>query len=130
MTLHFSVPLVHVDTLDEDDEDLVTIVEKEKIDIEKKVVMVTDRFRTVEKLLYCDNLQDFLVQGNLKFSFPDIGLILDRENLQLEKMISKGKFISNSHSIKILRIVLTCSSVLRKLSHSENHNVILFTTLI
>ena len=40
-------------------------MEKEKIDLEKKVVMVTDKFRTVEKLLYCDNLEDFLAQGKI-----------------------------------------------------------------
>ena len=96
-----SVPLVHVEPDDEDEEDLgmsseifldiiskiilsrysflcnllhlrlllkavtskVTIVEKEKFDVEKKVVTVTDKFRTVEKILSCDNLEDFLIQG-------------------------------------------------------------------
>ena len=41
----------------------VTIVEKEKFDVEKKIVTVTDKFRTVEKILSCDNLEDFLIQG-------------------------------------------------------------------
>ena len=96
-----SVPLVHVEPDDEDEEDLgmsseiildiiskiilsrysflcnllqlrlllkavtpkVTIVEKEKFDVEKKIVTVTDKFRTVEKILSCDNLEDFLIQG-------------------------------------------------------------------
>ena len=43
---------------------MVTVVEKEKFDVEKKAVTVTDRFRTVEKLLMCESLQDFLLQGN------------------------------------------------------------------
>ena len=59
-----SVPLVHVQAGDSEDEELVTVVEKEKFDVEKKAVTVTDRFRTVEKLLMCENLQDFLLQGN------------------------------------------------------------------
>ena len=41
----------------------VTIVEKDKIDVEKKVVTITDKYRTVEKILSCENLEDFLVQG-------------------------------------------------------------------
>ena len=48
-----------------DDEELVTVVEKEKIDVERKVVIVTDKFRTVEKVLMPDNLQDFLNQGEI-----------------------------------------------------------------
>ena len=59
-----SVPLLHVQAGDSEDEELVTVVEKEKFDVEKKAVTVTDRFRTVEKLLMCENLQDFLLQGN------------------------------------------------------------------
>ena len=58
-----SVPLVHVDGGESDDEELVTVVEKEKIDVEKKAVIVTDKFRTVEKMLMAENLQDFLNQG-------------------------------------------------------------------
>ena len=58
-----SVPLVHVEGGESDDEELVTIVEKEKIDVEKKAVIVTDKFRTVEKLLMSENLKDFLNQG-------------------------------------------------------------------
>ena len=42
---------------------MVTVVEKEKFDVERKAVTVTDRFRTVEKLLLCENLPDFLLQG-------------------------------------------------------------------
>ena len=42
------------------------MVEKEKLDVERKAVMVADRFRTVEKVLLCENLQDFLIQGSLK----------------------------------------------------------------
>ena len=38
------------------------------MDTEKKVVIVTDRFRTVEKILNCDNLEDFLIQGNILFN--------------------------------------------------------------
>ena len=60
---HTSVPLVHVQAGDSEDEELVTVVEKEKFDVERKAVMVTDRFRTVEKVLLCENLQDFLIQG-------------------------------------------------------------------
>ena len=45
----------------------VTIVEKEKFDIQKKTVIVTDKFRTVEKILACENLKDFLAQGMLYF---------------------------------------------------------------
>ena len=41
----------------------MTIVEKDKIDVEKKVVTITDKYRTVEKILHCENLEDFLVQG-------------------------------------------------------------------
>ena len=59
----FSVPLVHVEACESEDEELVTVVEKDKIDIEKKVVIVTDKFRTVEKMLMPDNLEDFLIQG-------------------------------------------------------------------
>ena len=60
-----SVPLLHVQAGDSEDEELVTVVEKEKFDVEKKAVTVTDRFRTVEKLLMCENLQDYLLQGNV-----------------------------------------------------------------
>ena len=59
------MPLVHVDGGESDDEELVTVVEKEKIDVERKVVIVTDKFRTVEKVLMPDNLQDFLNQGEI-----------------------------------------------------------------
>ena len=41
----------------------VTIVEKEKIDGERKVLTITDKFRTVEKILSCVTLEDFLLQG-------------------------------------------------------------------
>ena len=61
----FSVPLIHVDGCESEDEELVTVVEKEKIDVDKKVVIVTDKFRTVEKMLMPENLQDFLNQGKL-----------------------------------------------------------------
>ena len=64
-TWYFSVPLVHVDGGESDDEELVTVVEKEKVDAERKVVIVTDNFRTVEKMLMPDNLQDFLNQGEI-----------------------------------------------------------------
>lgn len=60
---YFSVPLVHVPAGDSEDEELVTVVEKEKFDVKKKAVTVTDRFRTVGKVLLCENLQDFLLQG-------------------------------------------------------------------
>ena len=59
------MPLVHVDGGESDDEELVTVVEKEKIDVERKVVIVTDKFRTVEKMLMPENLQDFLNQGEI-----------------------------------------------------------------
>ena len=49
------------------------MVEKEKFDVEKKAVTVTDKFRTVEKLLFCENLQDFLLQG--KGSQPRLSII-------------------------------------------------------
>ena len=62
---YFSVPLVHVDGGESDDEELVTVVEKDKIDVERKVVIVTDKFRTVEKVLMPHNLQDFLNQGEI-----------------------------------------------------------------
>ena len=58
---YFSVPLVHVDG----GESVVTVVEKEKIDVDRKVVIVTDKYRTVEKVLMPDNLQDFLNQGEI-----------------------------------------------------------------
>ena len=57
------MPLLHVDGCESEDEELVTVVEKEKIDVDKKVVIVTDKFRTVEKMLMPENLQDFLNQG-------------------------------------------------------------------
>lgn len=41
----------------------VTIVEKEKFDGERKVLTITDKFRTVEKILSCVTLEDFLLQG-------------------------------------------------------------------
>ena len=41
----------------------MTVVEKEKIDNEKKAVIVTDKFRTVEKMVMSENLLDFLNQG-------------------------------------------------------------------
>ena len=62
----FQLPAyVHVGGGEPDDEELVTVVEKEKIDVERKVVIVTDKFRTVEKMLMPDNLQDFLNQGEI-----------------------------------------------------------------
>ena len=57
------MPLVHVEPGDSEDEELVTVVEKEKLDIEKKVLTVQDKFRTVEKVLMVENLEDFLLQG-------------------------------------------------------------------
>ena len=53
-----------------EEEDLVTIVEKEKFDAEKKTIIVTDRFRTIEKLLRCDSLEDCLCQGEGDFARP------------------------------------------------------------
>ena len=59
---------------------MVTVVEKEKFDVERKAVTVTDRFRTVEKLLLCENLPDFLLQGNgsqsAKVIFQDLTLLI------------------------------------------------------
>ena len=43
------MPLVHVDGGESDDEELVTVVEKEKIYVDRKVVIVTDKFRTFFK---------------------------------------------------------------------------------
>ena len=45
----------------------MTIVEKDKIDVEMKVVTITDKYRTVEKILSCENLEDFLVQGKVQY---------------------------------------------------------------
>ena len=59
------MPLVHVDGGESEDEELVTVVEREKIDVDKKVVIVMDKFRTVDKMLMPENLQDFLNQGKL-----------------------------------------------------------------
>ena len=59
----FSVPLVHVDGCESEDEELVTVVEKEKVDVDKKIIIVSDKYRTVEKMLMPDNLEDFLNQG-------------------------------------------------------------------
>ena len=61
------MPLVHVDGGESDDEELVTVVETEKIDVDRKVVIVTDKYRTVEKVLMPHNLQDFLNQGEKSF---------------------------------------------------------------
>ena len=69
------------------------MVEKEKFDVEKKAVTVTDRFRTVEKLLMCENLQDFLLQGN--GSQPRLLLKIEiyLSNLRnILKKIPNGKF--------------------------------------
>ena len=57
------MPLVHVDGGESEDEELVTVVEKEKIDVDKKIIIVSDKYRTVEKMLMPDNLEDFLNQG-------------------------------------------------------------------
>ena len=68
------MPLIHVDGCESEDEELVTVVEKEKIDVDKKVVIVTDKFRTVEKMLMPENLQDFLNQGKLMGDYMHIRL--------------------------------------------------------
>ena len=68
----FSVPLVHVDRCESEDEELVTVVEKEKIDVDRKVVIVTDKFRTVEKMLMPENLQDFLNQCKLMGDYVQV----------------------------------------------------------
>ena len=59
----YAIYLLHLRLLLKAVTSKVTIVEKEKFDVEKKVVTVTDKFRTVEKILSCDNLEDFLIQG-------------------------------------------------------------------
>ena len=64
LCLCFSVPLIHVDGGESEDEELVTVVEREKIDLDKKGIIVTDKYRTVEKMLMPDSLEDFLNQGN------------------------------------------------------------------
>jgi len=84
----YHVPLVHVDTIEDEDEDLVTIVEKEKMDTEKKVVIVTDRFRTVEKILNCDNLEDFLIQGKESLGYGDdeeVYAVLEEDGTEVDE---------------------------------------------
>ena len=58
------MPLIHVDGGESEDEEQVTVDEREKIDVDKKGIIVTDKFRTVEKILMPDSLEDFLNQGN------------------------------------------------------------------
>lgn len=57
------MPLVHVDGCESEDYELVIVVEREKIDVDKKVIIVNDKNRTVRKMLMPDNLEDLLIQG-------------------------------------------------------------------
>ena len=61
----------------------VTIVEKEKFDGERKVLTITDKFRTVEKILSCVTLEDFLLQGRYKSKSSWPGL---QESCQLKNV--------------------------------------------
>ena len=84
MCFCFSVPLIHVDGGESEDEELVTVVEKEKIDVDKKVIIVTDKYRTVEKMLMPDNLDDFLnqgINGRLGFCFKIHFITVGRETI-------------------------------------------------
>jgi len=84
----FHVPLVHVEPDEEDEEDLVTIVEKDKIDVEMKVVTITDKYRTVEKILSCENLEDFLVQGRESLGYSDdeeVYAVLEEDGTEVDE---------------------------------------------
>ena len=58
-----SVPLLHIDGAESEEEELVTVVEKDKRDIGKNAIIVTDKYRTMEKILMSGSLEDFLNQG-------------------------------------------------------------------
>lgn len=86
--MKFHVPLVHVDPEEEEEEDLVTIVEKEKFDIQKKTVIVTDKFRTVEKILACENLKDFLAQGRESLGYSEdeeVYAVLEEDGTEVDE---------------------------------------------
>jgi hypothetical protein len=86
--IQYHVPLVHVDGGESEDEELVTVVEKEKMDVEKKAVIVTDKFRTVEKVLMPENLQDFLTQGKDSVGYSeeeDVYAVLEEDGTEVDE---------------------------------------------
>lgn len=87
--LKFHVPLVHVEPEEnEEDDDLVTIVEKEKFDVERKVLTITDKFRTVEKILSCVTLEDFLLQGRESLGYSDdedVYAVLEEDGTEVDE---------------------------------------------
>ena len=67
-------------------------LEREKIDVDKKVVIVTDKFRTVDKMLMPENLQDFLNQGKFireRFYSSKVEFYLQEKSLLATVMMRK-----------------------------------------
>lgn len=80
--------LVHVEPIDSDEEEVVTIVEKEKVDLAKKLVVVTDKFRTVNKNLEVDSLKDFLCQGRDTLGYmedEEVYAVLEEDGTEVDE---------------------------------------------
>lgn len=80
--------LVHVEAADSDEEEVVTIVEKEKLDSAKKVLIVTDKHRTVTKFLEAESLEDFVNQGRDTLGYSeeeDLYTVLEEDGTEVDE---------------------------------------------
>jgi len=80
--------LVHVEAADSDEEEVVTIVEKEKLDSEKKMLVVTDKHRTVTKFLEAESLEDFIGQGRESLGYgeeEEVYLVLEEDGTEVDE---------------------------------------------
>jgi len=80
--------LVHVEAADSDEEEVVTVVEKEKTDSAKKIVVVTDKHRTVIKYLEVESLEDFIMQGRETLGYADeedVYAVLEEDGTEVDE---------------------------------------------
>lgn len=80
--------LVHVEAGDSDEEEVVTIVEKDKLDPAKKILIVTDKHRTVTKFLEAESLEDFVIQGRESLGYgeeEELYAVLEEDGTEVDE---------------------------------------------
>lgn len=79
--------LVHVEANESDDEEVVTIVEKDTGECVGKVATVTDKFRTVTKTLSAHSLHHFIEQGREVLGFyvdSEVYCVLEEDGTEVD----------------------------------------------
>lgn len=80
--------LVHVEAADSDSEEVVTVVERETLDSARKILVVTDKHRTVTKFLEAASLQDFVMQGRESLGYSEeeeVYTVLEEDGTEVDE---------------------------------------------